>query len=104
MDPQVIDEAHENAVRMWHSMGLTKDREDGQGTVHDHDADTVNALKEELLEAARDSVVGARGESGADPTIVDGVLRDSTLAEQTADRLRQEVLERYGADQHRNRR
>jgi len=74
MDPQVIDEARENAVRMWHSMGLTKDGGDGRGTVHDQDADTVNALKEELLEAARDAVVGARAESGADPTIVDGVL------------------------------
>jgi len=29
--------------------------------VHDQDADTVNALKEELLEAAPDAVVGARG-------------------------------------------
>ncbi len=75
MEPQVIDEARENAVRMWHSMGLTKDGGDGRGTVHDQDADTVNALKEELLEAARDAVVGARAESGADPTIVDGVLR-----------------------------
>ncbi len=34
-----------------------------------------NALKEELLEAARDAVVGARAKSGTDPTIVDRVLR-----------------------------
>jgi CPA1 family monovalent cation:H+ antiporter len=43
--------------------------------VHAHDTDTVNALKEELLEAARDAVVGARRESGTDPLIVDRVLR-----------------------------
>ena len=43
--------------------------------MYDQDADTVNPLQEELLEAARDAVVGARAESGTDATIVDGVLR-----------------------------
>jgi CPA1 family monovalent cation:H+ antiporter len=75
VDSQVVDEACENATRMWHSLGLERDEADREGTVHVHDACTVNALKEEVLEAARDAVVGARAESGADPTIVDRVLR-----------------------------
>lgn len=74
VDSQVIDEARENADRMWHSMGLAEDRAEGN-PVHAQDACTVNAMKEELLEAARDAVVAARAESGADPTIVDRVLR-----------------------------
>ncbi|MCV7173264.1 Na+/H+ antiporter [Mycobacterium manitobense] len=75
VDSQVIDEACENATRMWHSLGLIRDEADRQDTVHVHDACTVNALKEEVLEAARDAVVGARAKSGTDPTVVDRVLR-----------------------------
>lgn len=75
VDSEVIDEASENATRMWHSLGLTRDEADRQDTVHVHDACTVNALKEEVLEAARDAVVGARAKSGTDPTVVDRVLR-----------------------------
>ena len=75
MDTEVIDEARENATRMWHSLGLTRDEADRGDTVHVHEAGTVNALKEEVLEAARDAVVGARAKSGTDPMIVDRVLR-----------------------------
>lgn len=74
VDAQVIDEARENADRMWHSMGLSGDGVN-RASVHAHDAGTVNALKEELLEAARGEVVDARARSGADPTVVDRVLR-----------------------------
>ncbi|VEG56772.1 Na+ antiporter [Mycolicibacterium aurum] len=74
VEPSVIDEALENADRMWHSMGIADDGADRE-SLHVRDAGTVNALKEELLEAARDAVVGARAESGADPTVVDRVLR-----------------------------
>jgi CPA1 family monovalent cation:H+ antiporter len=73
VDTRVIDAARENADRMWHSMGIAEDSADVD-SVHAHDAGTVNALKEELLEAARDAVVATRGESAADPTVVDGVL------------------------------
>lgn len=75
VDDEVIDEACENATRMWHSLGLTKDEADRRDSVHVHEAGTVNALKEEVLEAAREAVVGARAKSGTDPTVVDRVLR-----------------------------
>lgn len=63
---------------MWHSLGLGLglgvDGAD-RASAHAHDAGTVNALKEELLEAARSEVVDARAKSGAYPTVVDRVLR-----------------------------
>jgi CPA1 family monovalent cation:H+ antiporter len=34
-----------------------------------------NAVKDQILEAARNEIVTARAESGTDPTIVDVVLR-----------------------------
>jgi CPA1 family monovalent cation:H+ antiporter len=68
-DPQVIDHARDNAERMWHSLGLTSDDADSS------DPMTVNALKDEMLAAARDAVVEARSESGTDPAVVDRVLR-----------------------------
>lgn len=68
-DPEVIDHARDNAERMWHSLGLTSD------DATSSDPMTVNALKDEMLSAARDAVVAARSESGTDPTIVDRVLR-----------------------------
>lgn len=74
VDAEVIDEARGNADRMWHSMGIADGRADERGP-RAGNAHTVNALKEEVLEAARDAVVGARAESGADPTVVDRVLR-----------------------------
>ncbi|MDG4667761.1 Na+/H+ antiporter [Mycobacterium sp. 236(2023)] len=73
VDPEVIDEARENAERMWHSLGARKTQE--EGAVHAHDAGTLNALKEEMLEAARDAVVEHRSQSGTDPLVVDAVLR-----------------------------
>jgi CPA1 family monovalent cation:H+ antiporter len=75
VDSRDIDEARENADRMWHSLGLTAQDEDGRGTVDHHDAETLNELKEELLEAARTAVVEARSHSGTDPLLVDRVLR-----------------------------
>ena len=75
VDPEVIDEARDNADRVWHSMGIADGGADGQRRPRAGNAHTVNALKEEVLEAARDAVVGARAESGADPTVVDRVLR-----------------------------
>ncbi|MDA2895368.1 Na+/H+ antiporter [Mycolicibacterium sp. BiH015] len=71
---EVLDEARENANRMWHSLGASEQSDD-HGPVHAHDARTLNALKEEMLEAARDAVVDHRSESGSDPLVVDTVLR-----------------------------
>lgn len=68
-DTEAIDHARDNAERMWHSLGLTRDDDDAK------DPMTVNALKDEMLSAARDAVVAARSESGTDPTVVDRVLR-----------------------------
>lgn len=40
------------------------------------DADRMrNAIKNQILEAARNEVLSARSESGTDPTVVDAVLR-----------------------------
>ncbi|MFS0899688.1 Na+/H+ antiporter [Mycolicibacterium litorale] len=73
-DSDVIDHARENAERMWHSIGFAPPDADSHDAHTDH-AMTVNALKDEMLAAARDAVVEARSESGTDPTIVDRVLR-----------------------------
>ncbi|HEV7423149.1 MAG TPA: Na+/H+ antiporter [Mycobacterium sp.] len=76
-DADVIELAKENADRMWHSLGFQPP--DGttaeQNADHARHADTVNAIKDELLAAAREQVVEARTESGTDPTIADRVLR-----------------------------
>lgn len=74
VDPEVLDHACENAERMWHSVGFAPPDAD-DGGAHTHHAMTVNALKDEMLAAARDAVVEARSESGTDPTVVDRVLR-----------------------------
>ncbi|WP_197375820.1 Na+/H+ antiporter [Mycolicibacterium baixiangningiae] len=73
-DPDVIDHARENADRMWHSVGFAPPDAESNDAHTDH-AMTVNALKDEMLAAAREAVVEARSESGTDPTIVDRVLR-----------------------------
>jgi CPA1 family monovalent cation:H+ antiporter len=76
VDEEIVEQARENADRMWHSLGFTpEDVTDEEFTEHTEHALTVNALKDELLAAAREAVVQARAESGNDPTIVDRVLR-----------------------------
>jgi Na+/H+ antiporter len=74
IDDDVIDHAKENADRMWNSLGFDPS-DDGAEPNNQHSAVTVNALKDELLAAAREAVVDARAEPGSDPTIVDQVLR-----------------------------
>jgi Na+/H+ antiporter len=75
-DGEVIEQARENADRMWHSLGFEpRDGTAEQNAGHAAHAGTVNALKDELLAAAREEVVEARAESGTDPAIVDPVLR-----------------------------
>jgi CPA1 family monovalent cation:H+ antiporter len=76
VDHDMIAEAHENAEKVWHKLGFDK---------HDGDEDQKNAnlqhtvqaadLEAEVLTAAREAVVAARGEQGTDPAIVDALLR-----------------------------
>lgn len=74
--PEVIDHAEENADRMWHSLGFEPEDESAEQSERTADhALTANAVKDEMLSAAREEVVGARTESGVDPVIVDVVLR-----------------------------
>jgi Na+/H+ antiporter len=76
VDEDLIDEARDNADKVWHKLGF--DRHDG-----DDDERTANVehtlraadLEGEVLTAAREAVVAARAERGTDPTIVDGLLR-----------------------------
>lgn len=76
VDSDVMDHAAENADRMWHSLGFEPEDESGEETerIADH-AVTANAVKDEMLSAAREEMVEARTESGVDPVIVDVVLR-----------------------------
>jgi Na+/H+ antiporter len=75
VDDDVIEQARDNADRMWHSIGWSPDGSDDGTTERAGDAVTVNAVKDELLAAAREAVVESRTESGTDPTIADRVLR-----------------------------
>ena len=79
VDGDVIEQARENADRMWHSLGYAPNGRDDDSPRRTSDragdAVTVNAVKDEMLAAARDAVVEARTESGTDPTIADRVLR-----------------------------
>jgi monovalent cation/hydrogen antiporter len=76
VDGDLIDEAHDNAEKVWHKLGF--DQHDG-----DEDEKTASVehtlraadLEAEVLSAAREAVVAARAEHGTDPTIVDGLLR-----------------------------
>jgi CPA1 family monovalent cation:H+ antiporter len=77
-DGDVIEQARENADRMWHSLGYAPNgSDDGARRASDRagDAVTVNAVKDEMLAAARNAVVQSRTQSGTDPTIADRVLR-----------------------------
>lgn len=75
-DGDVVGQVRENADRMWHSMGLRpRDGSADRDAEHVEHAGTVNAMKDELLAAAREAVLEARAEPGTDPTVVDRVLR-----------------------------
>jgi CPA1 family monovalent cation:H+ antiporter len=75
VDADVLDHAEENAERMWHSMGFEPEGPGEESVRTAEHANTANAVKEEILKAAREAVLDTRAESSADPTIVDGVLR-----------------------------
>lgn len=73
-DHREIDHARADAERMFHSLGFSPPDVESHDA-HTGQAMTVNALKDEVLAAAREAVVEARSESGTDPAIVDRVLR-----------------------------
>jgi CPA1 family monovalent cation:H+ antiporter len=76
VDDELIDEAHDNAEKVWHKLGF--DRHDGDDDERAANVEhTLRAadLEGEVLTAAREAVVTARAERGTDPTIVDGLLR-----------------------------
>ncbi|MGI8680052.1 MAG: Na+/H+ antiporter [Jatrophihabitans sp.] len=83
VDDDLIDQAHENAKALWHRLGLDplENSDDAQGPDGDspgsrvHRAWRVDELEAELLSAARQEVVNARHEPGADPKVADDVLR-----------------------------
>jgi len=76
VDHETFGQAEDNADRMWHSIGFTpgEHSEEESARSVDH-ADTLNAVKDEILAAARNEISSARAESGVDPTVVDGVLK-----------------------------
>jgi CPA1 family monovalent cation:H+ antiporter len=76
VDPDVLEHAGENADRMWHAIGFEPEEHDAErNALHTDHAMSSNAIKDQILEAARNEIVTARAESGTDPTIVDVVLR-----------------------------
>ncbi|WP_242455841.1 sodium:proton antiporter [Mycolicibacterium sp. P1-18] len=76
LDEETLGQAEDNADRMWHSIGFTpgEDSEEESARSVDH-AKTLNAVKDDILAAAREEISSARAESGVDPAVVDGVLR-----------------------------
>jgi CPA1 family monovalent cation:H+ antiporter len=73
VDAETIGQAQDNADRMWHSIGFTP----GEQSVEEssRSANALNAVKDQILSAAREEISSARGESGVDPVVVDGVLK-----------------------------
>ncbi len=77
VDDDLIDQAHENAKALWHSLGLDspEGREHESASDRAHRTWRVEELEAELLTAARQEVVSARDEPGGDPKVADDVLR-----------------------------
>ena len=58
---------------MWHSIGFTHGEHSAEESARN--ADALNAVKDQILAAAREEISSARAESGVDPVVVDGVLK-----------------------------
>jgi Na+/H+ antiporter len=72
----LIDEAHDNAEKVWHKLGFDQhDGDDDEKTANVEHTLRAADLEGEVLTVAREAVVAARAEHGTDPTIVDGILR-----------------------------
>ncbi|WP_263996064.1 cation:proton antiporter [Mycobacterium yunnanensis] len=75
-DAEILGHAQDNADRMWHSMEFTPaEPGDEQGARSADHAAAMNAVKDEILTAARQEISSARAESGVDPVVVDAVLK-----------------------------
>jgi monovalent cation/hydrogen antiporter len=76
VDADVLEHASDNADRMWNAIGFAPEDDDPQQSArHTEQVTNSNAIKNQILEAARNEVLSARSESGTDPTVVDAVLR-----------------------------
>lgn len=76
VEGELIDEAHDNAEKVWHKLGFDQhDGDDNEKTAKVEHTLRALDLETEVLTAARAAVVTARAERGTDPTIVDGLLR-----------------------------
>jgi CPA1 family monovalent cation:H+ antiporter len=73
VDAETIDQAEDNADRMWHSIGFTPGEQSAEESARH--ANTLNDVKDQILSAAREEITSARAESGVDPVVVDGVLK-----------------------------
>lgn len=73
LDSETIGQAEDNADRMWHSIGFTPGEHSAEESARN--ADALNAVKDQILAAAREEITSARAESGVDPVVVDGVLK-----------------------------
>jgi CPA1 family monovalent cation:H+ antiporter len=76
VDADMIDEAHDNAEKVWHKLAFDQHDgdEDQKAASVEHPVRAAD-LEGEVLAAARAAVVAARSERGTDPTIVDRLLR-----------------------------
>ncbi len=76
IDEGMIDEAHDNADKVWHKLAFDQhDGDDDQKAASVEHTLRAADLEGEVLTAAREAIVTARAERGTDPTIVDGLLR-----------------------------
>ncbi len=85
VDEDLISKAHDSAAALWHRLGLdpADDADEGEGaggrqespSNRVHRAWRIDELEAELLQAARQEVVSARDDPGADPKVADEVLR-----------------------------
>ncbi|MDT5149540.1 MAG: monovalent cation/hydrogen antiporter [Mycobacterium sp.] len=76
VDDDLIDEAHDNAEKVWHKLGFDQhDGDEDEKTARVEHTLRAADLEAEVLSAAREAVVAARAEHGTDPAIVDGLLR-----------------------------
>ena len=76
VDQDMIEEAHDNAEKVWHKMGFDQhDGDDGEKAANVEHMQRASDLEAEVLAAAREAVVTARAEHGTDPTIADNLLR-----------------------------
>ena len=76
VDECAIEEAHDNAEKVWHKLGFDQhDGDEGEKSANAEHTLRAIELEAEVLTAAREAVLSARAEQGMDPKVVDGLLR-----------------------------